>query len=135
MLEDAAMAVSTGAAGNIVAYMLQGRADALRAQVARIFRHGTAEERATALQALERDADALSEHNATRAELINQWSNALLSYLAVHPEAREDIESLAGSQTSGDTVKIGAQVHIGIGSQIGRDHIGNTTFGKDLRNG
>jgi hypothetical protein len=36
MIEDIAMAVSTGAAGNIVAYMLNGRVDALRAKVTKI---------------------------------------------------------------------------------------------------
>jgi hypothetical protein len=135
MLEDAAVAVSTGAAGNIVAYMLQGRADALRAQVARIFKHGTEEERATTLQALGRDAQALSEHNVTRAELAKQWSNILIEHLTAHPEARGDIEALARPQSSGDTVKIGTQVHFGTGPQIGRDHIGDMTFGKGDRSG
>ena len=45
MLDDVAIAISTGAAGNIVAYMLNGRMDALRAQVAKMFRHGTEQER------------------------------------------------------------------------------------------
>ena len=128
MIEDIAMAVSTGAAGNIVAYMLNGRVDALRAQVAKIFRHGTEQERAAALRALERDADALSEHNVTRADLTNQWRDALLAYLAAHPEARADIESFASSQTSDESINIASQVYIGYGDQVGRDKYGSTTF-------
>lgn len=135
MLEDVAIAISTGAAGNIVAYMLNDQMDALRAQVAKIFRHGTGQEREMALQAIERDANALSEHNVTRAILTNQWSNILLSYLTDHPEARADVESFASSQDTGGTVNIGSQIHIGIGPQNGRDHIGNVSFGGAGRNG
>ena len=56
MFEEIAIAVSTGAAGNIVAYMLNDQMDALRAQVTKMFRHGTGQERAAALHAVERDA-------------------------------------------------------------------------------
>src|ERR1039458_9399205 len=95
MIEDIAMAVSTGAAGNIVAYMLNGRVDALRAQVTKLFRQGTEQERSAALRTLDRDVGALSEHNVTRADLTNQWRELLLSYLTAHPEARTDIESFS----------------------------------------
>lgn len=123
MLEDAAIAVSTGAAGNVVAYMLQGRADAVRAQVAKIFRHGSGEERAAALQALEHDAEALGEHNVTRAELTTQWGSLLCSYLTAHPEARGDIETLAVSPVVSKTVNIGSQAFYGSGS-FGGDNNG-----------
>lgn len=53
MLDELAAAVATGAAGNIIAYMLSGRVDALRAQVTRIFRHGTEHEQATVMRALD----------------------------------------------------------------------------------
>jgi hypothetical protein len=129
MIEDIAMAVSTGAAANIVAYMLNGQADALRAQVARIFRHGTEQERSAALRTLDRDTDALSEHNVTRADLANQWRDLLLSYLVAHPEARTDIESFAFSPGADNTTKVGYQIHIGSGPQIGRDNYGSMTFG------
>jgi hypothetical protein len=129
MLEDAAIAISTGAAGNIVAYMLNDQMDALRGHVAKIFRHGTGQERATALQTLERDAGALREHNVTRALLSNQWSNVLLSYLRDHPEAREDIESFASSQAACETINIGAQNHYGSGPQIGGNNHGSMSFG------
>jgi hypothetical protein len=129
VIEDIVMAVSTGAAGNIVAYMLDGRVDALRAQVAKIFRHGTEQERSAALRTLGRDVDALSEHNATRTELTNQWRDLLLTYLTAHPEARADIESFAFSQNTGNTTNTGYQIHAGSGPQIGRDNYGSMTFG------
>lgn len=129
MLEDIAIAISTGAAGNIVAYMLNDQMDALRGHIAKIFQHATRQERATALQTLERDADALKEHNTTRAVLTSQWSNVLLSYLRDHPEARADIESFASSQAAGKTINIGAQNHYGSGPQIGGDNYGSMSFG------
>lgn len=128
MIEDIAMAVSTGAAGNIVAYMLNGRVDALRAQVTKIFRHGTEQERSAALRTLDRDVDALSEHNVTRAELTNQWRDLLLSYLTAHPESRTDIESFTLSRDTDNTTSIGYQIHVGSGPQIGRDNYGSITF-------
>lgn len=129
MIEDIAMAVSTGAAGNIVAYMLNGRVDALRAQVTKIFRHGTEQERSAALRTLDRDVDALSGHNATRTDLTSQWRDLLLTYLTAHPEARTDIESFAFSQDTDNTTNVGYQIHTGSGPQIGRDNYGSMTFG------
>ena len=123
MLEDVAMTISTGAAGNIVAYMLNGRVDALRAQVAKIFRHGTEQERSAALYKAEEDILALTEHEVSRADLTREWSNSLLTYLTDHPEAREDIESLASSQVTGKTVIIGSQTFQGPGS-FGGDNNG-----------
>lgn len=129
MIEDIAVAVSTGAAGNIVAYMLNGQVDALRGQVTKIFRHGTEQERSHALQALERDAVALGEHDATRAGLTNQWRDLLLSYLTAHPEAREEIESFASSSLStAGTTKIKSMKHAGTGPQIVGPNFGNMTF-------
>lgn len=60
MLDEVAIAVATGAAGNIIAYMLNGQVDALRGQVARIFRHGTEPERSAALRTLEDNTVALT---------------------------------------------------------------------------
>ena len=135
MLEDTAIAVSTGAAGNIVSYMFQGQVDVLRAQVAKIFRHGTEQELTSALQAVERDAESLSEHNVTRAALTSQWTDALLSYLTDHPESRADIEAVALPRITGGTVTIGNQIHIGNGPQIARDNYGSMTFGGGRNNG
>jgi hypothetical protein len=124
MLEDVAMAISTGAAGNIVAYMLNGRVDALRDQVTKIFRHGTEQERSRALQALERDVVALSEHDATRAGLTNQWRDLLLSYLTAYPEAREEIEFFASSPVVIKTMNIGSQHNHRSGTFVGGDNYG-----------
>jgi hypothetical protein len=128
MLEDVAIAISTGAAGNIVAYMLNDQMDALRGHVAKILRHGTGQERSTILQALERDADALGEQDVTPAVLTDEWSNVLLSYLNDHPEAHPDIESFASSQASCRPINIGAQNHFGSGPQIGGDNYGSMSF-------
>jgi hypothetical protein len=129
MIEDAALAASTGAAGNIVAYMLNGRVDALRNHVVRIFRHGSDVERSHALQTLERDAVALVENDATRDSLMNQWRDLLLSYLIAHPEAREEIESFA-SLNAASTTKIKSMKHTGTGPQIVGPNFGNMTFKK-----
>lgn len=131
MIEDIAMAVSTGAAGNIVAYMLNGQVDALRSQVARIFRHGTEQERSHALQTLERDAVALDGHDVTRAALTNQWRDLLLAYLTSHPEARDEIEYFATSPLNvAVTTKIKSIKHTGTGPQILGPNFGNMTFKK-----
>jgi hypothetical protein len=123
MLDEIAIAISTGAAGNIVAYMLNGRVDALRTQVAKMFRHGTEPERSAALNALEDDAVALSQRKTSAADLTSQWSNTLLSYLAAHPEARGDIESFATSSATGMTI-IGSQNFYGAGPAFGGDNNG-----------
>lgn len=127
MIEDAAIAISTGAAGNVVAYMLNGRVDALRNHVVRIFRQGSDVERSHALQTLERDAVALVENDVTRASLVNRWRDLLLSYLIAHPEAREEIESFASLNAAG-TTKIKSMKHTGTGPQIVGPNFGNMTF-------
>ena len=124
MLDEVAIAISTGAAGNIVAYMLNGQVDRLREQVARIFRHSTEQERSAALRALEDHAVSLAEQKVSKADLTRQWSNSLLSYLTAHPEALGDIESFASSPVAGKTVNIGSQNNTGSGLFIGRDNNG-----------
>jgi siroheme synthase (precorrin-2 oxidase/ferrochelatase) len=123
MLDDVAIAISTGAAGNIVAYMLNGRIDALRAQVARMFRHGTEQERSAALRTVEDDALALTQQKVSEADLTRQWGNSLLSYLTAHPKARGDIESFASSAVTRQTI-IGSQNFYGSGSSFGGDNNG-----------
>jgi hypothetical protein len=123
MLDEVAIAISTGAAGNIVAYMLNGQVDALRAKITLVFRHGTEQERADALRSLEDDAVALTQQKASEAGLTKQWSNSLLSYLTTHPEAREDIASFASAPVNRKTVIIGSQTFHGPGS-FGGDNNG-----------
>ena len=86
MLEEIATEIATGAAGNIIAYMLNGRVDALRAQVAQILRHGTEQERTAVLRTLDDDAIALAQQGASKTDLTERWTSLLISYLvAIHP--------------------------------------------------
>jgi hypothetical protein len=123
MIEEVAMAISTGAAGNIVAYMLNGRVDALRAHVTKMFRHGTEQERSAALRALEDDTAALAQKKASEADVTLRWRSSLFSYLIAHPEAGEDIASFASSLVVRKTVSIGSQNFYGSGS-FGGDNNG-----------
>jgi hypothetical protein len=125
MLDEVAIAIATGAAGNIIAYMLNNRVDALRAQVTRMFRHGTEQERAQALRALEDDAAALTQQGASETALTRRWISLLLSYLTAHPEARGDIEGFAASTVGNKTMNIGSQHNHGSGTFIGGDNYGN----------
>ncbi|MFD7830156.1 hypothetical protein [Kitasatospora sp. NPDC059803] len=125
MLDEATMAVTTGAAGNIVAYMLNGRMDALRTRVARVFRHGTDEQHTRPLHALEADAASLAGRQASEAEIAARWTALLISYLASHPEAREDVVALASLSGTGKTTTIGSQKNLGSGTFIGGDNYGD----------
>lgn len=128
MLDEVATAIATGAAGNIVAYMLNGPVDALRAQVARIFRHGTEQERSMVLRTLEDDAAALAQHKASKTDLAGRWTSLLLSYLVAHPEARGDIEAFVSAPVVNKTMNIGSQHNHGSGTFIGGDNYGDMTF-------
>src|SRR5487761_1391211 len=116
MLDEVVTAIATGAAGNIVASMLNGRVDALRAQFARMFRHGTEQERSVVLSALEDDAVALLQRRASETDLT------------AHPEAGGDIEAFASAPVISKTMNIGAQHNYGSGPFIGGDNYGNIHF-------
>jgi hypothetical protein len=128
VLDEVVTAVATGAAGNVVAYMLNGRVDALRSWVARIFRRGTDQEQLDALQTLEYDLAALADERASEAELIERWTSLLVSYLSAHPEARYDVEAMASSRAVGKTMNVGSQHNHGSGTFIGGDNYGNMDF-------
>jgi hypothetical protein len=128
MLDELATAIATGAAGNMIAYMFNGRVDALRAQVARMFRHGTEHERSAALRTLEDDTIALAQRRASKADLTARWASLLLSYLTVHPEARGDIEAFASTPVINKTMSVGSQHNYGSGTFIGGDNYGNMNF-------
>jgi hypothetical protein len=128
MLDEAAIAIATGAAGNIIAYMLNGRVDALRVRLARIFRYGTDQERAAALRTLEDDAVALTQREISNTDLTGRWTSLLLSYITAHPEARGDIEALASAPIINKTVNIGSQHNHGSGPFISGDNYGSMTF-------
>ena len=125
MLEEAVLAIITGAAGNIVAYMTNGQVDALRTRVTQLFRHGTPEERSTVLNELDTSALALAQHTASEADLRRHWANLLVTYLKAHPEAREDIEDFTLTPAAIRTTVIGAQHNYGSGTFIGGDNYGS----------
>src|SRR6266540_5386790 len=124
MLDPTTTAIVTGAAGNVVAYMLNGPVDALRTWIARTFRGGP-EERRSMLHALEEDVTALTYRSRSEKEVKGRWTDLLASYLAAHPEAREDVEALALMSTAPRVMNIGAQHNHGSGTFIGGDNYGD----------
>ncbi|GAA2558331.1 hypothetical protein GCM10010423_70260 [Streptomyces levis] len=129
MLDEAAIAVTTGAASNVVAYLLQGRADALRARLSTVFRRGTPQQQSDALRTLDEDAGALAQHTVTEADLTARWTGFLTAFLAACPDARADIEDLASvTPASTKTVNIGSQQNHGPGTFIGGDNHGGITI-------
>jgi len=128
MLDDVVTSVATGAAGNIIAYMMSGELDALRAQITRIFRHGSEQERATALHALQDDAIAVTQQGKTTAEVSAQWTQILASFMDVHPESTREIEKLSYLPIGTGAIVIGSQQQHGIGPVYGGNHYGDNTF-------
>ena len=128
MFDEVTTAIATGAAGNVIAYMLNGRVDALRTQVAGMLRHGTPGERTTVLRGLEEDARALKREEVSRADLTERWINLLASYLAQHPEARSDIEAFTSLHAASRIINIGSQNNIGSGLFIGSDNHGDISL-------
>ena len=128
MLDEVTTAIATGAAGNVIAYMLNGRVDALRTQVAGMFRHGTPQERATVLRGLDEDARALNRAEVSKADLTERWIKLLASYLAQHPEARSDIEAFDSLHTASRIINIGSQNNIGSGFFIGGENHGDISL-------
>jgi hypothetical protein len=128
MLDEVVTAIATGAAGNIVAYMLNGQVDALRAQIARIFRHWTEQERSTVLRRLEDDAVALTRQGVSETDLTRRWASLLVSYLTAHPEAHGDIQAFASVPVINKTMNIGSQHNHASGTFIGGDNYGSINF-------
>lgn len=128
MLDEVTTAIATGAAGNVIAYMLNGRVDALRTQIPRMFRHGTPKERSTILRGLDKDAGALKRGEVSKADLTERWINLIASYLAQHPEARSDIEAFGSLHTASRIITIGSQNNIGSGFFIAGDNYGGISL-------
>ncbi|MER5989112.1 hypothetical protein [Streptomyces sp. NPDC001787] len=125
MLDAAAIAVTTGAASNVLAYLLQGRADVLRTRISAIFRRGNVQEESHALRALDEHIEALEHRRVSQTEVTAQWSGMLTAFLTAYPEARVDIEALRSATPSGTkTVNIGSQQNHGRGTFIGGDNHG-----------
>ncbi|MEV8528982.1 hypothetical protein AB0451_33315 [Streptomyces sp. NPDC052000] len=130
MLDATAIAVATGAAGNVIAYLLQGNIDGIRNRVAGVFRRATADQQAEALRVLGEDAAGLSQQTISQAEVTARWTGLLTAVLAAHPDVREDIEALAATPPATKTVHIGSQHNHGQGTFIGGDHHGNIINGQ-----
>lgn len=124
MLDPATTAVITGAAGNVVAYMLNDQVDALRAWVTRIFHSETEEQRSRRFRMLEEDIAALRRQVTTEADVRARWSGLLGAYLAAYPEARADIDAISSMPVSVERANIGAQNNYGSGTFIGGDNYG-----------
>ncbi|MFJ9124826.1 hypothetical protein ACIRJS_12115 [Streptomyces sp. NPDC102340] len=129
MLDEAAIAVATGAASNVVAYLAQGRIDAVRARVASIFRRGGAQSEAEALRVLNEDSAALLERRVGEAETAVRWAGLLTAALAAHSDARPDVDALAAANPAAKTVHIGSQNNHGTGTFIGGDNYGSISAG------
>ncbi|MEU2977765.1 hypothetical protein ABZ678_12335 [Streptomyces hirsutus] len=129
MLDEVAIAVATGAAGNVAAYLLQGQVDVLRTRISAIFRHGTEQQRSNALQTLDEDTTALAQHTTAPTDITSRWTGHLTAFLAAFPEAQEDVEALASATPSSmKTVNIGSQHNHGSGTFIGGDNHGGITI-------
>lgn len=133
MLDPEATAIITGAAGNLVAYMLTGQIDAARSRVRRIFQGGSEEEKNTSLRTVEDDSNALAHGTTSESDVRSRWSSLLTAYLAEHPETITDIEAVATSPTAAnDKTSIGEQHNHGSGIFIGRDNHGDISRPGDL---
>jgi hypothetical protein len=124
VLDEATTAIIIGAAGNIVAYMLNGRADALRAWALKVFRVGAADQSSAPLRALEEDSLALVQGKASESDVKTRWATFLTSLLAAHPELRHEIDMMATTPVQGGTINVGAQHNHGTGTFIGGNNFG-----------
>ncbi|MFH9209981.1 hypothetical protein [Streptomyces globisporus] len=129
MLDEAAIAITTGAASNVIAYLAQGRTDAIRNRVSAIFRRGGTDQEDEALAALANDTAALSQRRINQAEATARWAGLFTAALAAHPSARPDIEALASTPPPVKTVSIGSQHNHGSGTFVGGDNHGSIQSG------
>jgi hypothetical protein len=130
VFDEATTAIIIGAAGNIVAYMLNGPADALRTWVSKVFRAGAADQSPAPLRALEEDSLSLAQGTASEFDVKTRWTILLTSLLAAHPELRNEIDMMATTPVLGGTINVGSQHNHGTGTFIGGNNYGgiNTPF-------
>jgi hypothetical protein len=124
MIDAATEAVITGAAGNAVAYMLNGRLDALRVWTMRVFRHASSEQRAEVLRALEADSDSLGRQLASCEDVSERWAALLTSVLQAHPSVRDDVSALTWPPRATKASIVGSQNNYGTGTFVGGDNYG-----------
>ncbi|MBZ9639694.1 hypothetical protein [Streptomyces sp. PSKA30] len=142
MLDPELVSVATGAAGTIVASMLTGGAMAIRPRIVQLFRRGTQDEQALALNAHDNDARTLAEWVRAAAsdpssvpdlvraqeQLTQEWAQRLAEYVDRYQEARPDLDSIA---EVGATSNTGSQRNSGSGTFVNGTVIGgiHNTYG------
>lgn len=125
VFDEATAAIITGATGNIVAYMLNGHLDALRARVSRIFRAAGEGQESASVRALGQDSAALASGAATESDIRAKWSVLLASLLAAHPELRTEVDALATAAVPASVVNLGSQNNYGSGPFIAGHNFGS----------
>ncbi|MFG1857036.1 hypothetical protein ACGFJT_34730 [Actinomadura geliboluensis] len=123
MFDAETTAILTGAAANVVAYMLNGRVDALRSWIGRVFHSASEQERSNQLRAVEDDLAALTGHVYTEADVKARWAVILASHLAAHPEALAEIQAM-GAPATARSMHVEEQHNYGSGTFIGGDNYG-----------
>ncbi|MEV0715623.1 hypothetical protein [Asanoa sp. NPDC050611] len=124
MFDAETTAIITGAAGSVVAHMLNGRVDAVREWAARIFRQESKQQRAQQLEAVEQDAAALASRTASKADVTARWAAVLGAYVASHPEVRADLLEMSASPVGSKLMYVQEQNNSGSGTFIGGDNYG-----------
>ncbi|WP_410812811.1 hypothetical protein [Micromonospora sp. 067-2] len=125
------MAVITGAAGNIVAYMINGEVDTLQAWAKRIFRPSRGSDEPAQVRAITNDCAALAEDGMSELEVKIRWKAILETYLAEHPEILPEIEALASSAPSrAGEMYVGTQRNES-GVFVGRDNYGQISRSRE----
>jgi hypothetical protein len=129
VFDEVTTAIITGAAGNIVAHILSGRAEVLRTWIERLF-HGQADDlRSRSLRSLEHDGLALAQGTTTEADVAAQWRLLLSSLLNTRPDLRGEIQAMASASAAPSTLVIGSQRNSGSGTFIGGNSYGAIHIG------
>jgi hypothetical protein len=119
VFDEVTAAIVTGAAGNVVAYMVSGHVDALRARLAKIFHQDAGDQRGQVLRAVEEDGVALARGSASESDIRSRWSVLLAAMLTADPELLPEVAAMAAAPVPGTTISVGSQHNHGSGTFIG----------------
>ncbi len=125
MIDQIAIATATAAAGNVIAYMLNGHIDVLRGKIAQLFQRNNDEDETAILEQLDADALALSRRKLTKAELKAKWSAMFTALLASNPETCDELGAFANTPVENKSVNVGSQHNHGLGTFIAGDNHGD----------